>query len=67
MRTIVYIDALWLKVRDGAVVNRPVYLAVGVDLDGCKHVLGLWLGNTEGQGARFWMTVLAELRNRGPR
>ncbi|MEU2013878.1 IS256 family transposase [Nocardia sp. NPDC019302] len=62
---IVYIDALWIKVRDGAVVNRPVYLAVGVDLDGCKHVLGLWLGNTEGEGARFWMTVLAELRNRG--
>ncbi|MFI9077035.1 transposase, partial [Streptomyces sioyaensis] len=38
---VVYIDALWIKVRDGKVANRPVYLAVGVDLDGCKHVLGL--------------------------
>lgn len=62
---IVYIDALWIKVRDGVVTNRPVYLAVGVDLDGCKHVLGLWIGATEGEGARFWMSVLAELRNRG--
>lgn len=62
---IVYIDALWVKVRDGAVANRPVYLAVGVDLDGCKHALGLWVGPSEGEGARFWMSVLAELRNRG--
>jgi putative transposase len=62
---VVYIDALWVKIRDGAVANRPVYLAVGVDLDGCKHVLGLWIGPSEGEGARFWMSVLAELRNRG--
>jgi putative transposase len=62
---IVYIDALWVKIRDGAVANRPVYLAVGVDLDGCKHILGLWIGPGEGEGARFWMSVLAELRNRG--
>jgi putative transposase len=62
---ILYIDALWIKIRDGAVATRPVYLAVGVDLDGCKHVLGLWIGPTEGEGARFWMSVLAELRNRG--
>jgi len=61
---IVYIDALWVKVRDGSVVNRPVYLAVGVDLDGCKHVLGMWVG-TAGEGAKYWMGVLAELRNRG--
>jgi hypothetical protein len=62
---IIYIDALWVKIRDGAVANRPVYLAVGVDLDGCKHILGLWIGPGEGEGARFWMSVLAELRNRG--
>lgn len=62
---IVYIDAMWVKIRDGAVANRPVYLAVGVDLDGCKHVLGLWIGPSEGEGARFWMSVLTELRNRG--
>jgi transposase-like protein len=41
---IIYIDALWVKIRDGAVANRRVYLAVGVDLDGCKHILGLWIG-----------------------
>lgn len=63
---IVYMDALWIKVRDGAVTNRPVYLAVGVDLDGCKHVLGLWIGPADtGEGARFCAGVLAELRNRG--
>nr|WP_051499121.1 IS256 family transposase [Nocardia sp. BMG51109] len=63
---IVYIDALWIKIRDGAVSNRPVYLAVGVDLDGRKHVLGLWIGPADsGEGARFWASVLAELRNRG--
>lgn len=62
---VVYIDALWVKIRDGAVANRPVYLAVGVDLDGCKHILGLWIGPGEGEGARFWMSVLAELKNRG--
>lgn len=64
---IVYIDALWIKIRDGAVANRPVYLAVGVDLDGCKHVLGLWIGGSDGEGAKFWMSVLAELANRGIR
>jgi transposase-like protein len=62
---VVYIDALWVKIRNGAVANRPVYLAVGVDLDGCKHILGLWIGPGEGEGARFWMSVLAELKNRG--
>lgn len=62
---ILYIDALWVKIRNGQVTNRPVYLAVGVDLDGCKHVLGLWIGPSEGEGARYWMSVLAELRNRG--
>ena len=51
---IVYIDALVVKVRDGVVSNRPVYLAVGVDLDGRKHVLGLWLGK-DGEGAKFWL------------
>ncbi|GAA1200348.1 IS256 family transposase [Streptomyces rhizosphaericus] len=61
---IIYIDALWVKIRSGAVVSRPVYVAVGVDMDGCKDVLGLWAGD-EGEGATTWMTVLSELRNRG--
>jgi len=61
---IIYIDALVVKVRDGGMVhNKAAYLAVGVDADGFKHVLGLWLGGDE--GASFWAGVLAELRNRG--
>lgn len=62
---ILYIDALWVKVREGSVANRPVYLAVGIDLEGAKHVLGLWMGKSEGEGAKYWMSLLTELRNRG--
>jgi putative transposase len=62
---ILYIDALVVKVRtSGVVTNRPAYLAVGVDVDGRKHVLGVWLGDG-GEGAKFWLAVLTELRNRG--
>ena len=62
---IVYLDAIVVKVReDHVVVNRPVYIAVGVDLDGRKHVLGLWLGKGD-EGAKYWLGVLTELRNRG--
>src|SRR5258707_4326302 len=62
---ILYIDALVVKVRSqGTVVNRPVYLAIGVDTDGRKHVLGVWLGDG-GEGSKFWLAVLTELRNRG--
>ena len=61
---IVYIDALVVKVRDGGTVdNKAAHLAIGVDMDGYKHVLGIWLAAAE--GARFWMGVLTELRNRG--
>lgn len=63
---IVYIDALMVKIRDGGSVdNRAAYLVTGVDADGFKHVLGIWLAASE--GARFWGGVLAELRNRGIR
>lgn len=62
---ILYIDALTVKIRDGIVSNRPAYLAVGVDVEGRKHVLGIWIGDTEGEGAKFWLSVLTELRNRG--
>ena len=41
--------------------SRPVYLAVGVDLDGAKHVLGIWIGDGDGEGAKYWAGVLAEL------
>jgi putative transposase len=55
---VVYIDALWVKIRNGAVANRPVYLAVGVDLDGCKHILGRGSApvraKAPGSGCRCW-------------
>src|SRR5580693_3041709 len=61
---ILYIDALVVKVRDGgAVDNKAAYLVTGVDIDGYKHVPGIWLAASE--GSRFWAGVLAELRNRG--
>jgi putative transposase len=63
---IVYLDALMIKVRDGHQVrNRAAHIAVGVDLDGVKHVLGIWVQASE--GAKFWAGVCAELRNRGVR
>ena len=61
---IVYLDALVVKVRDGHQVrNKAAHIAVGVDLDGVKHVLGIWVQATE--GAKFWAGVCAELANRG--
>ena len=61
---IVYLDALMVKVRDNhAVRSKAAHIVVGVDPDGIKHVLGIWLQTTE--GAKFWAGVLAELRNRG--
>src|SRR3954463_9977074 len=62
----VFIDAIMVKVRDGQVANRPVYAAIGVTLDGGKDVLGLLMGSG-GEGAKFWMSVLTDLRNRGVR
>ncbi len=62
---VVLIDALVIKVRDGQVANRPVYVAVGIDLEGHRDVLGLWMGPTGGEGAKQWMNMLTELRNRG--
>ena len=63
---IIYLDALVVKVRDGHQVrNKAAHIAVGVDLDGVKHVLGIWVQASE--GAKFWAGVCAELRNRGVR
>ena len=63
---IIYLDALVVKVRDGHQVrNKAAHIAVGVDLDGVKHVLGIWVQATE--GAKFWAGVCAELANRGVR
>jgi putative transposase len=60
----VFIDAVMVKVRDGQVANRPIYAAIGVTLAGERDILGLWAG-TGGEGAKFWMSVLTDLRNRG--
>jgi putative transposase len=62
----VFIDAIMVKVGDGQVANRPVYAAVGVTVDGRKDVLGLWAG-AGGEGAKFWLSVLTDLGNRGVR
>ena len=63
---IIYLDALVVKVRDGAHVrNKAAHIAVGVDMDGIKHVLGIWVQASE--GAKFWAGVCAELANRGVR
>lgn len=61
---IMYLDAIVVKVRDGHQVrNKAAHIAVGVDLEGVKHVLGIWVQSTE--GAKFWAGVCAELANRG--
>jgi len=62
---VILIDAIVVKIRDGQVANRPVYVVMGVNLDGERDVLGMWVGPAGGEGAKFWLTVLTELRNRG--
>lgn len=61
---LLFLDALYVKMRhEGRVENRAVYVAIGVDLEGQKEVLGLWTSSNE--GAKFWLSVLSELKNRG--
>src|SRR5258705_3562197 len=61
-----FIDAINVKIREGQVANRPIYLALGVTVDGERDVLGLWAGeHGDGEGAKFWLRVLAEIKNRG--
>ena len=60
---IVYLDCIHVKVRDGSVRVKAVYLAIGINLSGEKEVLGLWIAQTE--GAKFWLQVVTELKNRG--
>jgi transposase-like protein len=65
---VVFIDAINVKVREGQVANRPVYLALGVTADGERDFLGLWAGeHGDGEGAKFWLRVLTEVKNRGTR
>ncbi len=61
---VIFMDALRVKIRDnGHVINKAVYIALGVNLDGNKEVLGLWVAKEE--GAKFWLKVVTELKNRG--
>jgi putative transposase len=61
---VVFIDAIHVKIRDGQVANRPIYVAIGVTCAGERDILGLWAGDG-GEGAKFWAQVLTEIRNRG--
>lgn len=61
---IVYMDCIVVKVRhNGSVINKAVFLALGINLDGHKELLGMWMA--ENEGAKFWLNVLTELKNRG--
>lgn len=62
---VILIDAIVLKIRSGQVANRPVYVAMGITVDGQRDVLGLWVGPSGGEGAKQWMNMMSELRNRG--
>ena len=61
---VVFIDAITVKIREGQVANRPIYVAVGVTVDGERDILGLWAGEG-GEGANYWHHVLTEIKNRG--
>jgi len=61
---VLFIDALVVKVRDGQVVNRPIYVVIGVTVNGERDILGLWAGDGS-EGAKFWLAVLTEIKNRG--
>ena len=60
----VFIDAIMVKVRDGQVRNKPIYVVIGVTVNGERDILGLWVGDGN-EGAKFWLQVLTELKNRG--
>jgi putative transposase len=65
---VLFLDAIHVKIRDGQVANRPIYVALGVTADGERDILGLWAGeHGDGEGAKYWLRVLTEIRNRGTR
>jgi putative transposase len=61
---VIFIDCIHVKIRDGQVANRPIYVALAVTCDGMREILGLWAGDG-GEGAKYWMHVLTEIKNRG--
>lgn len=61
---VLFIDCIHVKVRDGQVANRPIYIALAVTVEGNRDILGLWIGDG-GEGAKYWQQVLTEIKNRG--
>jgi putative transposase len=65
---VLFIDVINVKIRDGQVANRPIYVILGVTADGERDIVGLWAGeHGDGEGAKYWLRVLAEVKNRGTR
>jgi putative transposase len=63
---VIFIDAVNVKIRDGQVANRPIYVALAVTREGTREVLGLWAGeHGDGEGAKYWLRVLTEIKTRG--
>jgi putative transposase len=62
---VLLVDGIRIKIRDGTVTNRTVYVVMGINLDGERDILGLWVGPTGGESPKFWLTVMTELKNRG--
>lgn len=63
---VLFIDVINVKIRDGQVANRPIYVVMGVTVDGTRDILGLWAGeHGDGEDAKYWLRVLSELKNRG--
>jgi putative transposase len=63
---VIFIDCIHVKIREGQVANRPIYVALAVTVDGTRDILGLWAGeHGDGEGAKYWLRVLTEIKNRG--
>ena len=64
---VLLVDGIRIKIRDGLVTNRVVYVVMGINMDGQRDILGLWVGPTGGESPKFWLSVMTELKNRGSR
>ena len=62
---VLFVDGIRIKIRDGNVSNRVVYVVMGINTDGERDILGLWVGPTGGESPKFWLSVMTELKNRG--
>ena len=63
---VIFIDCIQVKIREGNVANRPIYVALAVTVNGTRDILGLWAGeHGDGEGAKYWLRVLSEIKNRG--